>query len=106
MADVLNRVERVRRFRTAAVFGGLFFGALVGVAATGPNLAEWPFARALGTIVGAGILGALVGFLFVEIALRSSGGDDLSPSLLSGGSTSTSQSCSVPNDSGSESGDN
>ena len=69
---------KLNRYRRSAMYGGLFVGLVIGIAVVGPNLTEWGLSRVGGTMGGCVVLGVVVSFLIVEIALRTRGGDDAS----------------------------
>jgi hypothetical protein len=76
------------RYKSIALFGGIFLGGVVGVMVVGPNFREWTGMRSLLTIVGSVGLGGLAGYLAGEIAvatLASGGGPGLGGGAGDGG---------------------
>jgi uncharacterized membrane protein YeaQ/YmgE (transglycosylase-associated protein family) len=61
----------IKRYRSNGLFGGLFFGVLVGIVVAGPHFHEWSAERSMLTIIGSLIVGGLVGYLAGEIAIAS-----------------------------------
>jgi hypothetical protein len=61
----------VDRYRAIGLYGGLFFGGIVGIVVAGPHFQEWSSARSLLTIAGSLAVGGLVGYLAGEIAIAS-----------------------------------
>jgi hypothetical protein len=52
-----------------AVGGGAIAGLLIGIVAAGPYFYVWPLGRSAGVLVGLSLLGALVGWLVLSMAL-------------------------------------
>jgi hypothetical protein len=60
---------RLSRLRPLALVGGCLAGLLIGMVAAAPQFYSWPAGRSIAVVAGGAVLGTLVGWFALSIAL-------------------------------------
>jgi len=73
--SVEDNLKALRRYRSYGLWGGLFFGTMVGIVIGGPQFREWenPVSTWATMIASCAAVGAIVGFFFLGLVPQSTG---------------------------------